>query len=584
MAPKRPRSQNLSVLRGMSLSLEERRALKGCVPATKVNGALAAAARPSLSSSSTVVGPPSLNLRVNRSLGGAVAAVTGYPPSASGTSSSTSTRTPPIPLRSDMPIVKNARRGGVASALSTGRSVGMQSLIDDLQQDREAASGKGVRSSHLATWSTFHFQALGEDRADADRTPVLPLTPDKVVAVAALFKAGDYRSYANYISSVKSFHLDAEYPWTEHLVHVSRWTTRSVLRGIGPARQSQPIPLPLVMALPTQVQPYVKDGPTHPREAYLLGSIFLLREVELSATRVDHLVFNKPDSTVTWTLSASKTDPQAFGVTRTLGCLCGHSALPCPFHLSLMVSMSTRQYASGSGLTAVDGGALPLFHVGTGNSPSKAAMVITFETLAQQCGLPLCSSDGARLFGGRSPRVAGAQALASSGAEVSKIKIVARHSGEAILRYVAEAPLASLQHELGRSATATKGFNDSAAFKNLQRQLKLLSAKFDEQQATIAALSTLQSEHRVIAFVQNLSTLAIHGQRAGDSSTTICGMKVGSARIKRGAVRFLNTIQGECWETLCEHCLLPERNAARVLEQASVDKLPNSAAKDLLVR
>jgi len=114
-------------------------------------------------------------------------------------------------------------------------------------------------------------------------------------------------------------------------------------------------------------------------------------------------------------------------------------------------------------------------------------MVITFETLAQQCGLPLCSSEGARLYGGHTPRVAGAQALATSGAEFTKIKIFARRSGEAILRYVAEAPLTSLRHELGRSATSAKGSEDSTAFNTLQNQLKLLSSKFQVQEATIAA-------------------------------------------------------------------------------------------------
>ena len=177
MAPKRSRSKNLSVLPGMSLSLEERRALKGLVPAAVVNGSPAVAASASLSAAPPVAGRPSIPLR---NLGAPA-------------------HTPPLPLRSDMPTIKNARRGGVATALDAGRSVGMLSLIDDLQQDREAASGKGVRASHLATWTTFHHRALGEDREDADRTPVLPLTPDKVVAVAALFKAGDYSSYANYL-------------------------------------------------------------------------------------------------------------------------------------------------------------------------------------------------------------------------------------------------------------------------------------------------------------------------------------------------------------------------------------------------
>ena len=79
-----------------------------------------------------------------------------------------------------------------------------------------------------------------------------------------------------------------------------------------------------------------------------------------------------------------------------------------------------------------------------------------------------------------------------------------------------------------------------------------MSEKVEAQEVTMAALSKFTSEPRVIAYVQNLHTLAIHGMRAGDSSTTICGMKVGPARIKRGAVRFLNTITSENWETLCE--------------------------------
>ena len=190
--------------------------------------------------------------------------------------------------------------------------MGMLSLVDDLQRDREVASGQGVRASHLAIWTKFHHHARGENADDVGKNPVFPLTPDNIVLVAALFKAGDYRSCTNYLSDVKGYHLDYGHTWTENLIHVGRWTTPSVLRGIGPARQSQPIPLPLVMALSTQVEPYVEKGPTHPRETYLFGSIFLLREVELSATRHEHVTFNHTEPTVTWRLSSSKIDPEAF--------------------------------------------------------------------------------------------------------------------------------------------------------------------------------------------------------------------------------------------------------------------------------
>jgi hypothetical protein len=181
--------------------------------------------------------------------------------------------------------------------------------------------------------------------------------------------------------------------------------------------------------------------------------------------------------------------------------------------------------------------------------------------------------------------VAGAQALATAGAEVNKIRIFARHSGEAILRYVAEAPLTSLRHDLGRQTATTKGTAaDSKIIQSLIQQLKILSDKVEEHDSAVDALITFTREHRVIAYVQNLSTLAIHGQRAGDSKTTICGFPVGPARVKRGAVKFLHSITGESWENLCEQCLLPEREAAIALEQLSIHRLPDSSSKRLLAQ
>jgi hypothetical protein len=46
-----------------------------------------------------------------------------------------------LPLRSDMPVIKNVRRSGVATAVEASASMGMVLLIDDLFQVREAAGG-----------------------------------------------------------------------------------------------------------------------------------------------------------------------------------------------------------------------------------------------------------------------------------------------------------------------------------------------------------------------------------------------------------------------------------------------------------
>ena len=102
--------------------------------------------------------------------------------------------------------------------------------------------------------------------------------------------------------------------------------------------------------------------------------------------------------------------------------------------------------------------------------------------------------------------------------------------------------------------------------------------------SAVSSLITFTREHRVICYVQNLSTMAIHGQRAGDSKTTICGFPVGPSRIRRGAVKFLPSIIGESWENLCEQCLLPERKAAIALEVLAIDRIADSSSKRLLAQ
>ena len=91
----------------------------------------------------------------------------------------------------------------------------------------------------------------------------------------------------------------------------------------------------------------------------------------------------------------------------------------------------------------------PLFATTAGKHATKTAVADTFEALGGLMGQQLHDASGLRLFGGHTSRVTGAQVLAAAGIEINKIRILARHSGEAILRYVAEAPLRSLRADLG---------------------------------------------------------------------------------------------------------------------------------------
>ena len=463
-----------------------------------------------------------------------------------------------LPLRPDHAKIRNSRRGGKDKAVRALESRGLGPLVDDLYTGRDAAIGTGNRQSHINTWTEFHVLIFG------DSLPVLPITTKKLIPIGAMFKAGDFRSFPNYITSIKSHHLDEGHSWGGVLAHVTTWVSRSVSRGIGPPRQSAPLPMTKVMALNKSYAPLVADGPCNPQATFLLAAIFLLREVEMSATRMEHLSFESEQQVLTWQLSSSKTDPEAHGVERSWGCLCGSPQLPCPYHIGLLIYNSTNKYADNNRISSEERNYLPLFHSLDGSTPSKQAMVSTFEYLAVACGLEVESSEGQRKFGGHSARVTGAQSLAVCGIQVDKIRILARHSGDAILRYVKDAPLKSLQADLGLMPSTTNIKHN--------RELKLLTDKVDdlarkvlEQTNDLEALNSVITNRDHICYVQNLSTLAIHGMRPGGATTTACGWKVGPAKVKRGQIRFLNSIAAEAWQTLCSRCLTPERAAAKQL-------------------
>ena len=153
------------------------------------------------------------------------------------------------------------------------------------------------------------------------------------------------------------------------------------------------------------------------------------------------------------------------------------------------------------------------------------------------------------------------------------------------MRYVADAPLAAIRSDLGpsKAKSATRSLQD-ATTKKLQTQLDRLNAMVNEQEQAMKAIAIVARSNPAIAYVQNLSTLAIHGLRAGDAIATVCGWPVGPKVVKRGTIRFLHSLKGECWETLCERCLKPEREAAKATEEIAIGQIEDSSAKAVLAK
>jgi len=110
--------------------------------------------------------------------------------------------------------------------------------------------------------------------------------------------------------------------------------TRSVLRGIGPAGQSCAFVFDKLIKLPRHAETLVETGPCNPIAFTLLAIIFLLREGEASTSRVSAWTIDEELKEVTWNLLGSKSDHKTLGVNRSWPCICGHMAVPCPYHLA----------------------------------------------------------------------------------------------------------------------------------------------------------------------------------------------------------------------------------------------------------
>ena len=445
------------------------------------------------------------------------------PDSTSPTTTNTlATRT----TRSDVPVVRNLRRGTITEALAALKDLGVDALVESLVHDRYAITSTASQASLLRTWERFHREAF---KTSSTMPPMLPITPAALVVIVALFKGGGYRSYPNYSSAAKGAHIQAGHVWTQLLHHTAAWVSRSVLRGIGPPRQSCSFVFERLRKLPRNFSPLVTNGPHDPIRFALLATSCLLREIEASTATTSAWTFDDDAQELTWLLPGSKSDHRALGVSRTWPCTCGHPVLACVFHLA----REHRDWLDGSGYP-VDPDS-PLFPNDEGIASPKAAIVLSFEAIGAACGQPLVSAAGLRLFGGHTPRVTGAQLYAALGLEINKIRLPARHSGETIMRYVAEAPLRSLRTDLG---LAPSGSIIAAPGASTSRATTALAKRINGLEALVATLEARVREHKAEfqqpappalrgappqRWITNMATLTVHRTRINDDARTICG-------------------------------------------------------------
>ena len=137
----------------------------------------------------------------------------------------------------------------IAALAAAGSDEDFEAAMLALIRDKYAATTNLSRASWLKTWLVFHeavCERLGLNE------PAFPLTPAGVQRIAALFKAGGYLSFDNYMFRAKAEHVAVEGPngvWSDALDRVCKDCMCSVGRGAGAARQSSPLDVVALAAL-----------------------------------------------------------------------------------------------------------------------------------------------------------------------------------------------------------------------------------------------------------------------------------------------------------------------------------------------
>lgn len=396
---------------------------------------------------------------------------------------------------------------------------------------------------------------------------MLPLSPAKIEAVSAQMCQLRYRSFTNYLAAVKKAHITSPITngrWEERLAVAGRDCTRAVLRGIGPAKQCGVFEggLAAVCALKLGVAPLVTDGPIGPGRMMVIGTFFLLREVEASLLLWKSVVINRDTQTVWIHLAASKTDPLALSVWRYWGCVCSAGATICPYHSAIEQDALLTELVKRVGKSADD---VPFFPTCTGRVVAKERVVLTFERIAQQLGESLTDDLGRRRFTGHLLRVQGARELATAGIEIFKIQLLARWRSPIVLRYAQEAPLASLTADFNMRRQA-QGLSElisvaKSGDATQRKQLENIEASLIDLIVREGELRDRLEEKEAPPvtsagdFVINEKSGCWH-ERASDKATTKCGWAYAGA-----PHALADRCRTSAWHDVCDRCMPLRRRA-----------------------
>ena len=300
-----------------------------------------------------------------------------------------------------------------------GSAAGADDIADDdvamIELEKDTFSASSRTRETRANWWILRAKARG--------IRPFPLDAQKLKLLGALLKKNGYRSGTTYVSDAKRTHLELNHPWSEQLALAHKDVARALTRGLGPARQAQPIPLHLFANLPEVPGLPVAGTLLRPRDAALVGCWWLLREIELAALTIDQLTIipGIGCGEAVLDLPIDKTDPQGRGKKRRHLCAC--PSLICPVAAVRRLSEAAGDKDDNPLVSRVGGGAC-----------RKSQVVTALRYLVAQVAPEIATTT----IKGHSMRVTGAQRMARAGLSEHQIAVYGRWGSAAIRRYVRE--------------------------------------------------------------------------------------------------------------------------------------------------
>ena len=341
-------------------------------------------------------------------------------------------------VRQDVPELRTYSRGSKRTALDIASDPGRAAeATDTLVRNVRARASIRPHQAIADTWMEIARARGYPDPWDLSR--------ELIFDVVGVLREAGYRSACGYLS-VALQHYSARLrgaPLPAAISLAVRQAGRSARRGLGPARHSAALPLNRIGELPSGDEPWHPLGPLRPRACILIGSFWLLRELEIAGAQVRHVSVEA--DIVSLLLPASKADPQAMGCVRGHCCTCQQAPpVLCP-------ACTLREQRDFAANVAAGNSSAPLFPGRDGGAAPKAGCAQTFAEAARLLGLQLFSYNGAPRFTGHALRATGAVHLAAAGVELWRIQLLGRWGSDAFRVYLREAP-ASMLHSIALDA------------------------------------------------------------------------------------------------------------------------------------